>query len=390
MARMVNRLSSLKVAALKTPGLHADGNGLYLQVTDAGSRSWIFRFQIDGKQRNMGIGPLSAVSLAQARQKAVECRSQRAAGVDPIQARDAVRAGARATMTFQEAAAAYIAAKQDGWRNARHRQQWPETMEAYVYPVIGAEPVSTVDNESVLKVLNPIWKEKPETASRVRGRIESILGWAKANGHRSGDNPARWRDHLSHSLAARPKSKVRVVHHPAIAYGNLPTFMQALRGQDGTAARALEFVILTATRSGEVRGARWDEIDTVASMWVVPAARMKGGTEHRVPLSGRALAILHGLPRGTSPLVFDGRRSGRPLAHNGMRLVLERLGIDCTVHGFRSTFRDWAAETTNHPREVVEMALAHAVGNAVEAAYRRGDLFEKRRKLMDEWAAFCA
>jgi hypothetical protein len=250
MARTVNRLSSLKVAALKTPGLHADGGGLYLQVTDKGSRSWIFRFQIDGNARNMGLGSLTAVSLAQARAKAAECRLQRAAGVDPIKARDAVRAGARAAMTFEQCAKEFIEAKQAGWRNERHRQQWPETMESYVYPIIGDIPVAAVDTDSVLRVLTPIWNVKPETASRIRGRIESVLGWAKSRRHRTGDNPALWRDHLSHSLSARPKPKARVFHHPAMTYTELPAFMAALRNEQGTAARAIEFLILTAARSG--------------------------------------------------------------------------------------------------------------------------------------------
>ena len=389
MARTVGRLTALAVPRIAKPGMHADGGGLYLAVSDAGAKSWIYRFQREGRERQMGLGSLSAVSLAQARQKAAECRSQRADGIDPIQARAAARAATRAVMTFKEAAKAYIEAKQPEWRNARHRQQWPETMEGYVYPVIGALPVATVDTDAVLRVLKPIWSTMPETAKRVRGRIESVLGWAKANSHRTGDNPALWRDHLSHSLPARAKA-APVIHHPAMHYNKMPAFMSALRDQEGTAVRALEFTILTCARTGEVRGAVWDEFDLTVKVWTVPPERMKGGKEHCVPLSERALAILESLPH-KSALAFNGRRPGRALAHNAMRVVLARMKFGTiTTHGFRSTFRDWAAEATSSPNHVVEMALAHSIGHAVEAAYRRGDLLEKRRALMDAWANYCA
>jgi integrase len=383
LSKLSNRLNALMVSRPHKAGWYHDGAGLYLVVGITGARSWAYRYFRNGRQQNLGLGSLSTTTLAQARAKAAQCRQQRGAGIDPAAGRDAVRGA----LTFQQAATQYIAAKQAGWRNERHRAQWPESLTRYAFPVLGNMPASAVDTESVLKVLTPIWSKMPETAVRVRGRIESVLGWAKANGHLTGENPARWRDHLSHSLAAHTKPKLRVVHYAALPYPKLPDFMTALRLRQGTVARALEFLILTAARSGEVRGAQWDEIDLDAGMWTIPASRTKAGAEHRVPLSERALEILKTLPR-TSPLLFDGHRPGKSLAHNAMRIMLTRLGHKATPHGFRSTFRDWAAETTAFPNHVVEQALAHAIGS-VEGAYRRSDLFEKRRLLMDEWATYC-
>jgi integrase len=394
MARTVGKLTALKVGRPLKPGMYADGAGLYLQVTGAGAKSWVFRFSLHGKAREMGLGSLSAVSLADARTKAAECRRLRQDGLDPIEARKTQRQqaalDAAKTLTFKEASASYIASHKAGWRNEKHASQWENTLAAYAEPVIGRLSILAIDTGLVLKVLEPIWKTKPETASRVRGRIEAILDWAKVRGLRQGENPARWRGHLDHLLPAKAKVR-RVKHHAALPYAELPDFIAKLRDQEGVAARALEFTILTAARTGDTIGAVWDEVNTFEKVWIVPAGRMKAGKEHRVPLSSRSLAILrdeHDVR--TSDHVFPGGKAGKPLSNMAMTEVLRRMGRgDITVHGFRSTFRDWAAERTNFPSEVVEMALAHAVGDKVEAAYRRGDLFEKRRRLMADWATYC-
>jgi integrase len=396
MARTVGKLTALKVARNLPPGMYADGAGLYLQVTGAGAKSWIYRFSLHGKAREMGLGSLSALSLSDARIKAGECRRLRQEGIDPIEARKASREqaalDAAKTLTFKEAAASYIASHRAGWRNAKHAAQWENTLATYAEPVIGALSIQAIDTALVLKVLEPIWKTKPETANRLRGRIEAILDWAKVRGLRQGENPARWRGHLDHLLPARSKVR-RVKHHAALPYAELPAFISELRAQEVGAARALEFTILTAARTGDTIGAVWDEFNAPDKLWTVPAERMKAGREHRVPLSTRALAILRDAESTRIPgaeYVFPGGKAGKPLSNMAMTEVLRRMGRgDITVHGFRSTFRDWAAERTNFPSEVVEMALAHAVGDKVEAAYRRGDLFEKRRRLMAEWATYC-
>jgi integrase len=401
MPRAVEKLSVLAVAKLRQPGMYADGGGLYLQVTGADAKSWIFRFRQRGRAREMGLGSLQTVSLAAAREAAAACRRQLAAAVDPIEARHAQRAAAALeaarAVTFRQAAEAYIASHRSGWRNEKHAGQWESTLKTYVYPVFGSLPVQEVDVGLVMKSVEPIWKTKTETASRVRGRIESILDWAKSRGHRTGENPARWRGHLENLLP--PKRKVRRVrHYPALPYVETGTFMTRLRGHGGTGAPALEFLILTAARSGEVRGARWSEIDIDQATWTVPEDRIKGEKEHRIPLSAPALAVLermrlrHPLQKpGRDELVFPGARRGRPLSDMTLGAVLDRMGLgNITVHGFRSTFRDWAAEETNFSREVAEMALAHVVKDEVEAAYRRGVLFEKRRRLMNAWARYCA
>ena len=392
MARTVGKLTALKVSRPLKPGMYADGAGLYLQVTGAGAKSWLYRFSLQGKAREMGLGSLSAVSLSEARIKAGECRRLREEGVDPIEARKVRREqaalDAAKSITFKEAAANYIASHRAGWRNEKHASQWENTLATYAEPVLGRVSIQAIDTTLVLKVLEPIWKTKPETASRLRGRIEAILDWAKVRGLRQGENPARWRGHLDHLLPARSKVR-RVKHHAALSYAELPDFIAKLRAQEGVAARALEFTILTAARTGDTIGAVWYEVNTSDKVWTVPADRMKAGKEHRVPLSSRALAILReGHDMQTSDYVFPGGKAGKPLSNMAMTEVLRRMGRrDITVHGFRSTFRDWAAERTNFPSEVVEMALAHAVGDKVEAAYRRGDLFEKRRRLMAEWAS---
>jgi integrase len=395
MARRIGKLPPVALQKAMKPGMHADGGGLYLQVTASGAKSWIFRFMLNRRAREMGLGPLHTIPLAEARERARECRKLRLDGINPIEARETKRAeerlAAATAMKFEQCAERYIAAHRSGWRNRKHAAQWLSTLQAYVYPVFGSLPVQAIDTGLVMKVLEPIWQTKPETASRVRGRIEAVLDWATVRGHRKGENPARWRGHLDKLLPARGKVR-KVAHHPALPYADIGNFVAALREQEGVAARALEFLILTAARTSEVIGARWqEEFDLEGKLWTVPADRIKGGKEHRVPLSGAALAIIEAMKEiRESEFVFPGGRAGKPLSNMAMLKVLERMGrTDLTAHGFRSTFRDWAAERTSYPREVAEMALAHAVGDKVEAAYRRGDLFTKRRRLMEEWARHC-
>ncbi len=394
MARTLNRLSAVKVASQKKRGYYADGGNLYLRVASGGSKSWIFRFTIDGKTRDAGLGSYPAVTLAAAREEADKCRRQVAARIDPIEARNAERAAARIeavqAITFEQCAKAYIASHEAGWKNDKHRAQWRSTLATYVYPVIGSLPAKAVDTGLVLRILEPLWTTKPETASRVRGRIEVILSWAKVRGYREGENPAQWRGHLDHLLPA--KSKVRkVVHHPALPYVEMPTFMDQLREQSSLTARALEFVILTAARTKQTLHATWDEIDCDRALWTIPAERMKAPKEHRVPLSPRAHELVSEMAGiKLNQFLFPGTKPGRPLSQMSLTMLLRRMGYGhVTVHGFRSTFRDWAAECTTFPGEAAELALAHAVPHAVEAAYRRGDMLEKRRQMMDAWSAFC-
>jgi integrase len=391
-ARFTNRLTPMAVSKMRRPGLHHDGGGLYLQVSiGAGgvvNRSWILRFMLDGRSRKMGLGTVALVGLAEARERALAARrAARIDHVDPIEARLAERAERRAaaarTMTFQEAAEAYIKAHESSWSNARHRKQWPETMQAYCYPVLGSLSVAAIDTPLIMRVLRPLWTEKQETGARVRARTERVLNWAAAQGFRSGDNPARWRGHLENLLPKRNKART-VRHHTALPYRDLPKFLSELRQRKSIAARALEFTILTAARTSETLGATWDEIDFGAQTWTLSKSRMKAAEEHRVPLSAAALAILSALPR-KSKLVFDGSR-----APKGMAKVLLRMGRTETVHGFRATFKTWASEQTAFSPDVVEAALAHAIGNKVERSYNRGQLLEKRRRLMDAWAQYCS
>jgi len=380
----VKKLSARKVETAG-PGKHGDGGGLWLVVRKNGSRAWVFRYRRNGRERAMGLGPIDRISLVDARSLARDARRLLSKGKDPINERRAKKGRAP---TFHEAAAAFIAAHEAAWRNPKHRQQWRNTLNTYAAPVIGDLPVDEVQTTDVLRVLQPIWQTKVETASRLRGRIEKVLGWAAAQGFRSRENPARWRGHLDTLLPAPSKVK-RVQHHAAMSWQEVPGFIVKLREQRGIAARALEFVIMTASRSGEVRGARWDEIDLDAGTWTIPGERMKADREHRVPLSDEVVRLLRGLPRFEgSEYVFPSPRTGRPLSDSALTKVLRDLGFDVTAHGFRSSFRDWCAETTRYPREVAEMALAHAIPSAVEAAYRRGDLFEKRRKMMNAWSDF--
>ena len=393
MTRMLGRLSAVRVQSARKPGYYGDGGRLYLRVAPGGAKGWIFRYGGRGRRHDMGLGGYPAIGLAKARELAGDCRSLLAAGLDPIATRKRAAAAVEAAkaMTFADCATAYINAHEAGWRNPKHRQQWKNTLATYVSPVVGKLPVSAVDTGLVLKVLEPIWTRKPETASRVRGRMEAVLDWAKVRGYRTGENPARWRGHLDHLLPAKAKVR-KVEHHAALPYARIGAFFAALRKQNGIAARALEFLVLTATRTGETLGTTWNEVDRGAKLWIIPAGRMKAEKEHRVPLSDAALALLqqmHDIRH--SDYVFPGGRDRRPLSEMSLLMLLRRMGHgDITAHGFRSTFRDWAAERTTFAREVAEMALAHAIPDAVEAAYRRGDLFDKRRKLMDAWAAYCA
>ena len=398
MARALARIKALDLTRKKAPGLYADGGGLYLQVSQAGTKSWIFRYRMNGRTtpRDMGLGPVNTIGLADARQRATDARRVILEGVDPIDARKAARSRAALeaakAMTFKACAAAYIKAHSAGWRNEKHGVQWTATLEAYAYPIIGKLPVSGIEVGHVMKVLEPIWTVKPETASRVRGRIESIIGWATANGYRKGDNPAKWRGLIENLLPKRDRVR-KVQHHPALPYTEVGAFLAHIRREKGIAALALEFLILTATRTSETIGARWGEINLGKKVWTIPGDRIKAGKEHRVPLSAPALAILKTLAKTRADddeYVFPGGHKGQPLSNNAMLALLKRIKRqDVTAHGFRSTFRDWAAEQTNYPGQVAEMALAHAIGDKVEAAYRRGDLFEKRSRLMAEWAKHC-
>jgi integrase len=389
--RQIHRLTAMWVAKVSQPGYFADGAGLYLQVSPTLTKSWIFRYTRNGKSREMGVGSLRDVSLAEARVRAEEARKQLSHDIDPISVRDELRLQERlqraGTISFAKCAEKYIAAHRAAWRNEKHADQWKNTLETYADPVIGALAVRDVDTELVLRVLEPIWVTKSETATRLRGRIERVLDWARVRGYRAGENPARWRGHLD-KLLPKPNKVQKVQHHAALPYDELPAFMRDLRAQEGTAARALEFLILNASRTGEVIGATREELDLRKGVWIIPADRMKAGKEHRLPLAPRSVEIVNTQPAG--PFLFSGRDPGTGLSNMAMLELLKRMGRqDLTVHGFRSTFRDWAAECTTHPNEVVEMALAHTIGDKVEAAYRRGDLFEKRRQLMLHWARYC-
>jgi integrase len=401
MAR-IGKLTAVEVTKAKGPAVLHDGGGLYLRVSASGAKSWVFRYQLDGKRRDMGLGPYPDVSLAEARARASDNRRRRHDGIDPLEAKAADRQAQRVAeakgRTFCEVAEELVRQKEVGWRNAAHRDQSRNTLATYVYPVFGDLPVSAIDTGLVMQALTPIWSTKTETAKRVRGRIEAVLDAATVRGYREGPNPAVWRGHLDKLLPAPGKLRT-VAHHPALPFDAVPEFMIDLRRREGISARALEFVILTATRTGEALGATWAEIDIAGRVWTIPAARMKAFREHRVPLSAEAHAVIvqvrelapmrDGEPAKDAPL-FPGLRPALPLSRMVLLKLLWRMGRhDATVHGFRSAFSDWAAERTSYPREVVEMALAHAIENRVEAAYRRGDLFEKRRQLMDAWAAFC-
>jgi integrase len=392
MSRIKNKLTVRTVETKKTPGYYSDGGGLYLRVTKSLSKSWAFYYKRDGKRVEMGLGSVDSIDLIDARAKAAELTKQIATGIDPLterQAQDNERKAQRAKfMTFQQCADAYINAHRAGWKNPKHIQQWQNTLSQYAFPVFGDLDVKAIDTGLITKCLEPIWLTKNETAGRVRGRIESILDWATVHEYREGVNPARWRGHLD-KLLAKPSKVQKTEHHKALPYMEINAFIDQLRQQDGIAAKCLEFTILTAARTGETIGATWDEIDLDAKTWTIPAVRMKAEREHRVPLSANTLTILNDMAAvRLNDYVFPSNKKG--LSNMAMLAVLKRMDrADVTVHGFRSTFRDWAAESTAYPGEVVEMALAHAIKNLTEAAYRRGDLIEKRSRLMEEWARYC-
>ena len=395
MAR-ANKLTQMQVARLKEPGLHGDGAGLWLKVTDHGSKSWILRYTFQGREKWTGLGSYPVVTLADAREKALMLKRQILQGTDPVQERREAMAQAAAesakSVDFDWCATQYIAAHKAGWKNPKHADQWANTIKTYASPVMGKLPVDKVDTPHVMKVLEPIWATKAETASRLRGRMEAILDWATVRKYRTGENPARWKGHLDTLLPARGKV-ARVQHFAALPWKEVGDFMKDLSEQPGIGALALQFTILTAARSGEVRGMTWDEVDLEDGLWVIPAERMKAGREHRIPLSPPATALLKELKpfrKDGEKVVFPSIRDRKPLSDMTLTAVLRRMGRkNLTVHGFRSTFRDWAAEATDFPAEMAEMALAHTVSNKVEAAYRRGDMFDKRLKMMNDWAATC-
>ncbi len=395
MARGIHRLSAAAIAKAKRRGLYSDGGGLYLQIAANGSRSWLFRYSRHDRTRHIGLGPTHAVSVAEAREKARECRARLNDGIDPLAHKNALRAAARLeaakATTFDQCAESYITSHQAGWKNSKHAGQWRNTLTTYVTPVFGRLPIQHIDTTLIMKALDPIWRTKSETASRLRGRIEAILAWARVRGYRNGENPARWKGHLDQLLPVR--TKVRAVeHHAALPYDEIGVFMADLRTRGAVAARALEYSILTAGRTSEVLNASWSEIDIANQIWIIPASRMKAKREHRVPLSDAALVVLEKMQAvRDGNYIFPGSKRGRPLSNMAMLVLLRRMGRgELTAHGFRSTFRDWAAERTNFPSEVAEMALAHAISSKTEAAYRRGDLFERRRRIMAEWAKFCS
>lgn len=373
---------SARKAETAPPGRHGDGRGLFLYVKPSGARSWVLRYQVQGRRRDLGLGPYPDVSLAMARERASEARRLIAMGEDPIAKKQQAK-----PKTFRDAALELIESKRPGWKNAKHAAQWTATLEAYVFPKIGQVQVASIETADVIGALTPIWSKKPETANRVRQRIEAVIDYASALGIRTGDNPARWRGHLDHLL---PKpTKVRAVkHHPALPHAEIAQFMADLTLRKGVACRALGFTVLTAARSGETRGMTWGEVDLENLLWTIPADRMKAGKGHRVPLNAAALALL-GPRNDDRALVFGSEaKPGKPISDMSMTAVLRRMGRDdITVHSFRSTFRDWAGETTGFPREVIEAALAHGIKDKAEAAYARSDLFDKRRDLMDAWAS---
>ena len=393
MPRKAQELGPLHIKRLVEPGIHFVGgvNGLQLQVKETGARSWLLRVQIGGKRRHIGLGGYPDVTLAQARERAREAHNKIRKGIDPVEERRSLRLALNAAswvITFEEAATRWHKSKKQEYRNDKHADQVLATLVTYANPIIGQMRVSEIGVDHINKVLDPIWSTKTETATRLRGRIENVLAWATVSGHRKGENPARWKGNLD-ALMPKPGKVSKVVHHKALPIDDVSDFMKALRATEGMGSLALEFCILTATRSGEVRGATWDEIDLDAKLWTIPAERMKAGKEHRVPLSKAAIRLLEKVPRFQNvSFVFAAARGGK-ISDMTISAVLRRMKVAAVPHGFRSTFRDWCSERTAYPNDVAEMALAHTIGNKVEAAYRRGDLFDKRVQMMDDWAAFC-
>jgi len=387
----IEKLSPSNVARLKKPGKYNDGGGLYLQVSRRGIKSWIFRYERQGEERCMGLGAIHAVSIGEARNAASKARARLAQGIDPLQDRMLNGSGEQKPKdkTFDECVAAYVASHRSGWKSAQHARQWERQLQIYISPSLGRIHVRLIETAHIVRVLEPIWVSQTETATRLRGRIERVLSWATVSGYREGENPARWRGHLQVLLPAPAKLR-RVHHHAAMPYEEISAFYERLCARKGKASRALAFIILTACRSNEVLQARWEEIDFERAIWTIPPERMKNGHTHRVPLVGAMLEILR-RQQGQDPIwVFPGRTPGKPLTQDAILAVLHRMvESKVTVHGFRSSFRVWAAERTEHPKEVPELALAHAVGSLVELAYQRSDLIERRRALMQEWCEYC-
>ena len=394
MPKKTSELSAIAIKNLSKPGMYTVGGvpGLYLQVLPTGGKTWILRFSLGGKRRDMGLGGYPEIQLASAREKAREAREKVHKGTDPIKEAKEIKASAKAiveSFTFEQCALKYIDLHRAGWRNVKHAAQWTNTLKKYVFPKIGALPVQDVTINHVLQTLEPIWTTKTETASRLRGRIECVLNWAKGRGFRSGENPAAWRGNLDAQLPD-PNKVAPVKHHPAVSFREIAQFMVQLRDSDGIGAKALELAILTGVRSGEVRGAIWNEFDIENAMWTIPGERMKGGRKHRVPLSTPVLKLLSGLPRYEGvDYLFPSSKGGK-LSDMTLLAYMRRQNRSETVHGFRSTFRDWAAECTSYPFEMGEMALAHKISKEVEAAYRRGDLLDRRRAMMEDWAIYIA
>jgi integrase len=393
MSKRLAKLTAMQVLDFIKPGNYGDGGGLYLQINPQGKKSWIFRYELFGRERYMGLGPVHSVSLADARIAAREARRCLLDKVDPLEKKrqevEKQRRDVARELPFDACAKQYIEAHGDAWRSAKHRQQWENTLRTYASPHFGSFNARKIDTDLVLKALEPIWTTKTETATRVRERIERVLAWAATRGYRDGENPARWTGHLEWLLPAPSKLK-KVRHHAALPFSEIGTFFKALRKQKGVAARALEFTILTACRTNELLGAMWSEVDLINGVWTVPAGRMKAGRVHRVPLVDATVKLLRAQIGLDAVIVFPGTKKGTRLSAMAMSTVLQRLQRnDLTVHGFRSTFRDWAAEATDYPGELAEIALAHTVGTAVENAYRRSDLFERRRRMMADWAAWC-
>lgn len=388
MPKQIKAMQALQVARLPV-GRHSVGGapGLQVVVAPSGARCWILRARVNGKRRDMGLGGYPEVSLAAARERAKEARMKIWQGIDPVAQRAATREATRKTPTFAWCAEQTVAAKRPEWKSAKHAAQWAATLKTYANPVLGKRPVDEVELRHVLDVLTPIWESKTETAVRLRMRIEAVLAWATASGYRKGDNPARWRGNLD-AVLPKPHKVAKVRHHKALPVADVHAFVKALRRRDSVSALALEFTMLTAARSGEVRGATWAELDLDGAVWAVPGERMKAGKPHRVPLCARAVALLRALPKVAGcDYVFAAPRGGA-LSDMAMTKLMQRMKVDAVPHGFRSTFRDWAAERTAYPREVAEMALAHTISNKVEAAYRRGDLYAKRARMMDDWSKF--
>jgi len=395
MAKTVKQLKDLQIKRLSRPGAYPDGEGLYLQVRNSGAKDWFYRYEVAGKGRKRGLGPYPTISLEKAREDALVCRQLRKKGVDPIDfykdieiKKDLEKSK---SSTFKECAIAYIDIHRHGWRNEKHESQWRNTLETYAYPTIGDLPVQSIDIDLIMKVLEPIWFDKTETASRIRQRMENILDWATVKKYRQGDNPALWRGRLDKLLPKRTKVQ-KPVHFAAMDYRDVPEYFQSLRAKDTIASKALAFTILTATRNGEARAASRSEIDDNAKIWIIPDSRMKAQKEHRVPLSDEAMKIIKEMEpfkRQTDDLIFPGLAHAKPINEASLLKIVKQHDQTLTVHGFRSSFRDWCAEQTSYPREVAEAALAHTLKDKTEAAYLRGDMFEKRRKLMGSWADYC-